>query len=157
LPCSFSRNSLFLERIYCTLLKRRLFLLLRAIEVNVRGKTIPETARGGPYGCETSRFQNCLNNRLTAGRELVSLTHRPADVYPQDVSWYRGWVDPRAIVRFKYAISFPQEQLRAYEIVRSLKHSIMSWRMADDFQACRLSCNLHSLALHISQKSWSNF
>jgi hypothetical protein len=34
-----------------------------------KGKAVPVTGRGGPYGCETSR--------LTNGGEVVSLMHRP--------------------------------------------------------------------------------
>jgi hypothetical protein len=42
-----------------------------------QGKAIPVTGRGGPYGCETSRLQHFLDNRLTDGGEAVSLTSRP--------------------------------------------------------------------------------
>jgi hypothetical protein len=41
-----------------------------------KGKAIPVTGRGGPYGCETSRLSHFLDNRLTDGGE-VSLTHCP--------------------------------------------------------------------------------
>jgi hypothetical protein len=33
--------------------------------------------RGGPQGCETSRLPHFLDNRLTNGGEVVSLTLRP--------------------------------------------------------------------------------
>jgi hypothetical protein len=46
-----------------------------------KGRAIPVTGRGGPYGCETSTFPYFLDNRLTDGGEVVSLT-------PQDDSWY---------------------------------------------------------------------
>jgi hypothetical protein len=42
-----------------------------------KGKTIPVTGRGGPYGCETSRLPHFLDSRLTDGVEVVSLTRRP--------------------------------------------------------------------------------
>jgi hypothetical protein len=42
-----------------------------------KGKVIPVTGRGGPYGCETSRLPRLLDNRFTDGREVVSLTHQP--------------------------------------------------------------------------------
>jgi hypothetical protein len=41
------------------------------------GKVIPATGRGGPYCCETSRLPHLLENRLTDGGEVVSLTRRP--------------------------------------------------------------------------------
>jgi hypothetical protein len=46
------------------------------------------TGRGGPYGCETSRLLFFLDNRLTDGGEVVSLTRRPTALYPQEDSWY---------------------------------------------------------------------
>jgi hypothetical protein len=42
-----------------------------------KGKIILVTGRGGLYGCETSRLPHFLNNRLTGGGEVVSLTRRP--------------------------------------------------------------------------------
>jgi hypothetical protein len=53
----------------------------------VKGKAIPVTGRGGPYGCVTSRLSHFLDNRLTDGGDFVSLT-RPAALYPQGDSWY---------------------------------------------------------------------
>jgi hypothetical protein len=41
-------------------------------------KVIPVTDYGGPYGCETSRLPHFLNNRLTNGGEVLSLTCQPA-------------------------------------------------------------------------------
>jgi hypothetical protein len=43
----------------------------------VKGKAIPVTGREGPEGCETSRLPHYLDNRLTDGGEVVSLTRRP--------------------------------------------------------------------------------
>jgi hypothetical protein len=40
-------------------------------------KAIPVTDREGPQGCETSRFPHFLDNRLTDGGEVASLTRRP--------------------------------------------------------------------------------
>jgi hypothetical protein len=40
------------------------------------GKATPVTDRGGPWGCETSRLPHFLDNRLTDGGEVVSLTRR---------------------------------------------------------------------------------
>jgi hypothetical protein len=39
-----------------------------------KGKATLVTGREGPYGCETSRLPHFLNNRLTDGGEVVSLT-----------------------------------------------------------------------------------
>jgi hypothetical protein len=40
-------------------------------------KAIPIRGRGGPQACETSRLPHFLDNRLTDGGEIVSLTRRP--------------------------------------------------------------------------------
>jgi hypothetical protein len=54
-----------------------------------KGKAIPVTDREGPYRCETSKLQHFLDNQLTDGGEVVSLTRRPAALYPfQEDSWY---------------------------------------------------------------------
>jgi hypothetical protein len=45
------------------------------------------TGRRGPLGCETSRLQHSLDNRLTGDGEVVSLTRRPPFT-PQEDSWY---------------------------------------------------------------------
>jgi hypothetical protein len=52
-----------------------------------KGKFVPVTGRGGPYGYETSRLSHFLDSRLTDGGELVSLTHR-SPLYLQEDSWY---------------------------------------------------------------------
>jgi hypothetical protein len=44
---------------------------------NNNNKDIPITGRGGPYVFETSRLPHSLDNRLTDGDEVVSLTPRP--------------------------------------------------------------------------------
>jgi hypothetical protein len=70
----------------------------------VKGRVIPVTVRGGPLGCEMLRFPHFLNNRLTDGGKVLSLTSRPPFT-PQEDSWYlfllRSLVDPRAIVRLE--------------------------------------------------------
>jgi hypothetical protein len=43
----------------------------------LKAKAIPVTGRGGPYGCETSRFPHFLDSRRTDGGKVVSLTRRP--------------------------------------------------------------------------------
>jgi hypothetical protein len=42
-----------------------------------KSKTIPVTGRDGPQRCERSRLSHFLDNRLTDGGEVVSLTRRP--------------------------------------------------------------------------------
>jgi hypothetical protein len=39
-----------------------------------KGKAIPVTGRGGPWGCETSRFLHFLDNRLRDSSEVVRIT-----------------------------------------------------------------------------------
>jgi hypothetical protein len=41
------------------------------------GTAIPVRGRRGAYGCETSRFPHFLDNRVTDGGQVVSLTRRP--------------------------------------------------------------------------------
>jgi hypothetical protein len=43
----------------------------------MKGKVLPVTRRGGPWGCETSRLPHFLENRLTDGGEVVNFTRRP--------------------------------------------------------------------------------
>jgi hypothetical protein len=50
-------------------------------------KAIRATGREGPYGCETPRLPHFLDNRLTDGVQVVSLTRRPTFT-PQEDSWY---------------------------------------------------------------------
>jgi hypothetical protein len=58
----------------------------RINELVKKGKGIPVTGREGPQGCETLRFAHFLDNRLTDGGKVVSLTHRPH--LSQNYSWY---------------------------------------------------------------------
>jgi hypothetical protein len=43
----------------------------------VKGKDIPVTGRGGPWGCERLRLPHCFDKRLTDGGKVVSPTRRP--------------------------------------------------------------------------------
>jgi hypothetical protein len=53
-----------------------------------RKKDVPKLSRPeGPYGCETSRLPHFLDNRLTDGDKVVSLTRRPPFT-PKEDSWY---------------------------------------------------------------------
>jgi hypothetical protein len=46
-------------------------------QLNKKGKTIPATGRGDPWGCETSRLPHFLDSRLIDGGEVVNLRRRP--------------------------------------------------------------------------------
>jgi hypothetical protein len=59
-----------------------------SIKGNKKGKAIPVTGRGGPWGCETSSLPHFVDNRITDGGEVVSLTRLPAALYTQEDSWY---------------------------------------------------------------------
>jgi hypothetical protein len=52
----------------------------------VKVKAILVTGRGEPQCCETSRLPHFLDSRLTDGGEVVSLTRRPAALYPHEHS-----------------------------------------------------------------------
>jgi hypothetical protein len=43
----------------------------------LKGNAIPVTGHEGPQGCETSKLPHFLDNRLTDGGEVVSITRRP--------------------------------------------------------------------------------
>jgi hypothetical protein len=47
------------------------------VPIMIKSKAIPVTGHGGPYGCETSELPHFLDNRLTDGGEVVSLTRWP--------------------------------------------------------------------------------
>jgi hypothetical protein len=42
-----------------------------------KGKTIPVTGRGGPWGCETSRLPHFLDNQFAYGGDVASLMRQP--------------------------------------------------------------------------------
>jgi hypothetical protein len=44
----------------------------------MKSKAIPVTGRGAPLGYETSRLPHFLDNRITDGGEVVSLTRHCA-------------------------------------------------------------------------------
>jgi hypothetical protein len=56
------------------------------VKIKVKNKAIPVTGRGGPQNCETTKLPHSLDNRLTDGGELLSLTL--AALYPLEHSWY---------------------------------------------------------------------
>jgi hypothetical protein len=62
------------------------------IYIYIKDKAIPVTGRGGPQGCETSRIPHFLDNRLTDGGEVLSLTCRPPFT-PHDNSVDRNIAD----------------------------------------------------------------
>jgi hypothetical protein len=67
-------------------------------EHGYKGKAIPVTGRGGPVGCETSRLLHFLHSRLKNDGEVVSLTRRPAALYPQQHSWYSFLLETESIL-----------------------------------------------------------
>jgi hypothetical protein len=61
-------------------------------------KVIPVTGREGPYGCETSRLQRFLDNRLIDGGEVVSLTRWLPFTLHED-SWYSFLLEAESTLR----------------------------------------------------------
>jgi hypothetical protein len=82
------------------------FTQLLSQSLHCKNKVIPVTGRGGPYCCEMSRLPHFLDNRLTDGGEVVSLTRWPAG-RPLSPGRFlvlisvRGWADPKTIVRLE--------------------------------------------------------
>jgi hypothetical protein len=74
-----SRNGTSLQDKEIRNTKRGAVKLLRVkyLIVYSKRKATPVTGRGRLYGCETSRFPHFLDNQLTDGGEVVSLTRRP--------------------------------------------------------------------------------
>jgi hypothetical protein len=64
-----------------------IYFVHRATFSGYKGKAIPLTGRGGPWGSETSRRPHYLDSLLTDGGEVISLTSRPP-YYLQEESWY---------------------------------------------------------------------
>jgi hypothetical protein len=60
---------------------------IRLYEGKAKSKAILVTGRESPYGCETSGLPHFLDNRLTNGGEVVSLTPR-SPFTPQEDPWY---------------------------------------------------------------------
>jgi hypothetical protein len=91
-------------------------------------KAIHVRGRGGPEGCEMSRLPHFLDNRLTDGGEVVSLTRRP-HLYP-----------PRKIpgTRFFKRLSRPQGHSAAGRIRSIEKSSDLIRIRTRDLPACSI-------------------
>jgi hypothetical protein len=60
-----------------------------AMDLNkVTGKAIAVIGRRGSQVCETSRVPYFLDSQLTDSDKDVSRTWPPAELYPQEDSWY---------------------------------------------------------------------
>jgi hypothetical protein len=69
-----------------------------------KGTSIPIKGHGGPLSCETSRLPHFLDNRLTVGGEVVSLTRRQpftSRKIPGTHFCQRAESTPRALVRLE--------------------------------------------------------
>jgi hypothetical protein len=64
----------------CTI--RTQYAILFIKDRNVTGKAVPVTGRGGPYGGVISRLPHFLHIRFIDDGGVVSLTRRPAAIYP---------------------------------------------------------------------------
>jgi hypothetical protein len=64
------------RNVYVILLKKLEGHRPLRISNSKKNTAIPVTGRGGPWGCERSKLPHFLDNRLTDGGEVVSLTRR---------------------------------------------------------------------------------
>jgi hypothetical protein len=60
---------------------------LYKIIILYKGKAVPVTGRGGPYGCVTLRVPHYLDSPLTDGGKVVNLKRLPPFT-PQEDSWF---------------------------------------------------------------------
>jgi hypothetical protein len=80
-----------------------------------RERAIAITGRGSPQVCETSRLPHFLDNRLTHGGKIVSLTRWPP-FNPQENSWYSFLLEAESTLRATVRL----------EGLRQLKNSMTS-------------------------------
>jgi hypothetical protein len=72
---------------YVSFILRFKILMAMVRKGQIKGKAVPVTGRKGPQECERSRIPHLLDNRLTDGGKVVSLT-RGAPFTPREFSWY---------------------------------------------------------------------
>jgi hypothetical protein len=91
-----------------------------------KGKAIPVTSCGGPWGCGMLRFPHSLDNQLTDGSEVVGFMHWPP-------------FTPRKIpgTHFCYRLSQPQGHIVAGRIRSIKKSNDLIWNQTHDLLACR--------------------
>jgi hypothetical protein len=56
--------------------KKVVYVLLSAMAIKSKGKDIPVTGHGGPYGCERLRLPHYLDKRLIDGGRVFSPMRR---------------------------------------------------------------------------------
>jgi hypothetical protein len=83
-----------------------------------KGKDIPVTGCGRPWGCESSRLPNFLDNRFTDGGKVVRLTRR-TPFTPQEDSWYSFLLEAASSTSSKRLCS-PPEPIRMRTFLDSL-------------------------------------
>jgi hypothetical protein len=78
-------------------------LLTLLVYSKSKGKAIPVTDRGGPWGCETSRLRNfyIIGSQMAVSLSLLRVGRPlPPGRFLVLIS-VRSWVDPKAIVRLE--------------------------------------------------------
>jgi hypothetical protein len=70
---------------------RRMLPVRYEHRLDIKSEAIPVTGRGFLQGCEMLRAPHCLDNRLTDGDKVASLTRRPLLYSPETLFlcfWY---------------------------------------------------------------------
>jgi hypothetical protein len=74
---TFKNLNDFIFPCYIMLYISNINMFIITVTIIIIIKAIPERGREGPQGCEMLSIPHCLDNQITDGDEIVSLTRRP--------------------------------------------------------------------------------